>query len=251
MVFPPGQGESGEYLMQLWRQYLEQYAENEENLEAQIITGSYHAAEVFGSLSLTLDRDGSDRELIDERRGFFRQGSEQAVEFQDCLVNATFSLYNHLNTLSHQFVRGNAEAENLILEIDKQVQLHTQPAKQIVRAAAALAAAFPLLSIITMVLDQEGAFTPAIRNIEQRFAAGTRRASSEWEGLLNALYRLVEMMQVFAVLTDAELRNQVEQIAGRFKEEDKVDLHHRLRNGFCRLFELGHLVTTHLDGILS
>jgi len=61
----------------------------------------------------------------------------------------------------------------------------------------------------------------------------------------------VEMMQILVLLSDADLRDQVEQMAARFQEEDQsADLRLKLRNGFCRLFELGHLLTTHLDGIL-
>jgi hypothetical protein len=252
MVYPPGQGKYGEYLMGLWRRYLEQYAENEGNLEAQIVVGSYHAAEVFGSLSVMLDSEGIYQELIDERMTHFRQGAQRAEGLDDCLVNATFTLYNHLNTLSHQFCKGNEEAEGLIRKIDQGVHLRTQLASQIQRSGVVLAAVFPLLSIMTLLMDGDGVLAPAIRQVEQRFASGAQLASSEWDPLLNALYRLVEMMQIFALLTDAELKNQIDQIATRFKEEDQLrDLQHKVRNGFCRLFELGHLVTTHLDGILT
>ncbi|MGA2260367.1 MAG: hypothetical protein ABSH28_02905, partial [Acidobacteriota bacterium] len=86
---------------------------------------------------------------------------------------------------------------------------------------------------------------------EGRFAAASSRAGTDEDHLLNALYRLVEMMQIFVALSDFELRDQVQQIASVFKEEDQApDLQLKLRNGFCRLFELGHLVTTHLDEII-
>jgi hypothetical protein len=252
MVYPPGQGKHGEFLMSLWRRYLEQYAENEGDLEAQIVIGSYHAAEIFGSLAAMLDRSAAYREVIEDRINCFRQGVQRAEAFEDCLLNAAFTLYNHMNTLSHQFCKGNAQGEELIRQLDGQVHLRTQQATQIERSSAALGAAFPLLSIMTLALDDDEVMTSVIRQVEQRFAAGAQRAPAGWDALLNALYRLVEMMQVFALLTDAELRNQIDQIATRFKEEDQArDVQHKLRNGFCRLFELGHLVTTHLDGVLT
>src|SRR2546422_928375 len=119
------------------------------------------------------------------------------------------------------------------------------------RATAALGASFPLLSLMTLFVDQGRGMASAVRQIEQRFAEGGSLAGSDWEQALNALYRLVEMMQLFAILSDAELRDQVQQIAARFKEEDQVsDLRLKLRNGFCRTFELAHLVTTQLDEVL-
>jgi hypothetical protein len=250
MVYPPGQGKFGEYLMSLWRRYLEQYAENERDIESQIVVGAYHAAEVFGCLSLMMDQEGIYQSVIEERITRFRQGREKAGILDDCLLNATFALYNHMNTLGHQFCKGHEQAENLIRQIDQQVHLRTHPGTPVQRSAAALAAVFPLLSIMTLALDDDGTAASVIRRIEQRFASAAQIAASEWDPLLNTLYRLVEMMQVFAFLTDVELQNQIDQIANRFKEEDQPrDLQHKLRNGFCRLFELGHLVATHLDGI--
>jgi hypothetical protein len=251
MVYPPGQGRSGEHLMQLWRDYLEQLAENEANIQQQIVVGSYQTVEVFASLSLTLDREGRYRALIDQRIELFKEGKLRARTFDDCLVNAVFSLYNHLNTLSHQFTQGHADAEKLIAGIDDQVRTRTHGTGQIGRAAAALQAAFPLLSLMTLVLDHKQSMSSAIRQVEQRFASGTGAASSDWEQLINALYRAVEMMQLFAVLSDQSLRDQVNQIATRFQEEDQVtDPQLKLRNGFCRLFEMGHLVTTHIDSLI-
>jgi hypothetical protein len=59
------------------------------------------------------------------------------------------------------------------------------------------------------------------------------------------------MIQVFALLTDSDLKDQINQIATRFTEEDQVkELPLKLRNGFCRLFELGHLLTTHVDALV-
>jgi len=251
MVYPPGQGKSGEYLMQLWRRYLEQLAEREGDVEAQIVVGSYHAAEIFGFLSVSLDRDKRFRSLISERLDFFREGSRNAQGFGDCLVNATFTLYNHMNTLCHQFSHGNASAEGLIEGIDEQVHARVKQASQVERSAAALRAAFPLLGLMTLYLREGPQAATAIRQVEERFVAGSRRAGTEWEHLLNALYRLVEMMQLFVTLSDVELKDQVQQIASLFEEEDQApDLQLKLRNGFCRLFELGHLLTTHLDEII-
>ncbi len=237
--------------MKLWRDYLEQYAENEGDVHKQIVIGSYQSAEVFASLSVTLDREGRYRALIDQRIGYFHEGQRRARDFEGCLLNGTFALYNHLNTLSRQFTEGHPGAARLIAEIDDQVRIRTHGAAHPECSAAALQAVFPLLGLMTLVLDQKQSMTPAIRQVEQRFAAGAGASATSKERLINALYRVVEMMQLFAVLSDPELRDQVNQIATRFREEDRsADIHHKLRNGFCRLFELGHLVTTHLDSLL-
>jgi hypothetical protein len=251
MVFPPGQGKSGPHLMQLWRQYLEQYAENESHVEEQIVVGSYHAVEVLASLSSTLDRDGKLKDLIDERAQFFREGSRRAVIFNDHLLNATFGLYNQLNTLYRQFTGGHEAATGLLRRIEEQVAVQTRTADPVGCSAAALRAAFPLLSVMTLIIDRGGSITAAIRQVEQRFAAGSSRATTDWDQLLNALYRMVEMMQLLVVLSDSELSGQVDQIASRFQEEDQpAEMRLKLRNGFCRFFELAHLLTTHLDEIL-
>ncbi len=237
--------------MHLWRQYLEQYAEQEGHPEEQIVVGAYHAVEVLASLASTLDREGKLKELIEERVRFFREGARRAEVFKDHLVNATFGLYNHLNTLCRQFTGGSAAAASLLQKIEDQVSRYNRSSGQVECAAAALRASFPLLSMMTLVADRGDSITPAIRQVEQRFAAGSARASSDWERLLNALYRIVEMMQLLAVLSDSELRGQVDQIASRFQEEDQpAETRLKLRNGFCRLFELAHLLTTHLDEIL-
>lgn len=251
MVFPPGQGKSGAHLMHLWRQYLEQYAEHEGIVEEQIIVGAYHAAEVIGALTLILDRERKHRELIEQRIGYFVEGAERAQSFHDRLVNGTFTIYNHSNTLAHQFTIGNNEAEALIHGIDEQVRVATQSADQISRSAFALRATFPLLSLITLALDQEGSMTAAVRQIEQRFASGAGISAAPWPQLVNALYRSVEMAQVLTTLSDPDLRGQVEQIAARFEEDDhSTEPMLKVRNGFCRLFELAHILTTHLDEIL-
>lgn len=252
MVFPPGQGKSGQRLMEIWRLYLEQLADREGNLEGQIAAAAYQTADVFGILSLTLDRDGEASELIEQRIGFFREGSRRAEQFGDMLVMACFTLYNHLNTLCGQFASGNAESEGLLRQIEHQVHAGTHTGDQIERSAAALRAVFPMLSLMTLILDQDGTMSQIIRQIEQRFSLGARRATTPWEHLLNALYRTVEIMQLFVLLSDPELKDQVHQVAVEFEEEDKqADLRMKLRNGFCRLFELSHLVTTHLDEILD
>jgi hypothetical protein len=251
MVYPPGQGKSGRHLMHLWRRYLEQYAENEGDPQQQIVIAACHSAEIFGSLSEILDREGKSSAIIEQRTELFREGTRRAQTFEDRLVNAAFTLYNHFNTLSHQFTVGNPDAETLIKEIDDQVRIKTQDAGRVERSASALLSAFPLLSLMTLVLDQEGSMTDAIRQIEQRFAAASSISSKPWEHLVNALYRIVEMMQVMVILSDPDLRGQVDQIAARFQEEDQAaDPTLKARNGFCRLFELTHLLTTHLDEIL-
>jgi hypothetical protein len=251
MVYPPGQGKSGEYLMQIWRQYLEKYAAQEGNIEEQIVTGSYYAAEIFGFFSLALDKDKRFSGLIEDRIRYFQEGNGKAEVFGDHLINAAFAIYNHLSTLATQFSRDNQESLELVREVNRRVQEHVESAGQLDSTSAAIRAAFPLLSLMTLILDQSGSITPAIRKVEQRFTAGAARAGSAWEQLLNGLYRLVEMMQLFVVLSDSDLRGQVEQIATRFEEEDQVDdLRAKMRNGFCRLFELGHLLATHLDEML-
>ena len=93
--------------------------------------------------------------------------------------------------------------------------------------------------------------TEAIRRLEQRFAACAQAASSDWDHLLNALYRSVEMMQLLALLTDPELKDQIAQIATRFQEEDQSkEIPVKMRNGFCRFFELGHLIIARVDAIV-
>lgn len=251
MVYPPGQGKSGPYLMQLWRRYLEQYADHEGSVEEQVVVALYHAAEIFGLLALTLDRGEKYRKVTEQRIGFFEQGSQQARTFGDCLVNGTFSLYNHINTLAHLLTDGSEPAGNLIREVDVQVHSRVESAEQGERAAAALCAAFPLLSLITIASDKKNAVTGAIRQVEQRFIGASAQAVSPQDRLLNGLYRMVEMMQLFAALSDQELLDQALQIAARFQEEDHTrDPILKMRNGFGRLFELGHLVTVHLDEVL-
>lgn len=237
--------------MQLWRDYLGQYADREGDVESQAIAAAYHAVEVFTCLSRTIDKNDRYKNLIEERISLFREGSRNADNFLDCLINATFSIYNNLNTLSHQLTEGNAEAAALIRSVDEQVHQSAKSGDPVERSAAALRASFPLLGLATIALDQDEAMIRVIRQVEQRFAAAANTSSSGWEHLLNALYRIVEMMQVFALLTDAELKDQINQVASRFKEEDQAkELRLKLRNGFCRLFELGHLLAIQFDAML-
>jgi hypothetical protein len=251
MVYPPGQGKSGQHLMKLWRDYLEGYADKDGDVESQTVLAAYQAVEALTALSQRLDKDNRYKELIDKRISYFREGSRRAESFIDCLITATFSIYNSLNTLSHQFTEGNTQASALINKVDEQVHLSVEAGGGVERPAAAMRSCFPLLSLLTITLDQDQIMTPAIRKVEQRFAAGAQKASSEWDHLLNALYRTVEMMQILVLLTDPELRDQINQIASRFKEEDQAKgLGLKLRNGFCRLFELGHLLTTHIDAMV-
>jgi len=251
MVYPPGQGKSGQHLMKLWRDYLEGYADKDGDVEGQTIVAAYQTVEALTAFSRTLDRDMRYRALIDERVSYFREGSRRAGNFVDCLITATFSIYNCLNTLSHQFTEGNAQASALIGKVDEQVHLSVEAGGEVERPAAAMRSCFPLLGLLTITLDQDQVMTPSIRQVEQRFAVGARQASSDWEHLLNALYRVVEMMQIMALLTDRELKDQINQIASRFKEEAQAKgLRLKMRNGFCRLFELGHLLATQVDALV-
>ena len=251
MIYPPGQGQSGQLLMQLWRDYLEQYADREGDAGGQAIVAAYSAVEVLTCLARTIDKNNRYENLIDQRIALFRDGSRNAEEFADCLINATFSIYNSLNTLGHQLTEGNAEAAALLRNVDEQVHQNAKSADPVARSAAALRASFPLLGLITIALDQDQAMLGGIRKVEQRYAAAAGIASSEWQHLLNALYRMVEMMQIFALLADSELKDQINQVASRFQEDDRSkELRLKLRNGFCRLFELSHLLAIQFDAML-
>src|SRR5262249_47838022 len=179
------------------------------DLDAQIVTAGYHSAEVFGSLSRLLDREGRFAPLIEERMGFFNEARSKATAFEDCLVTATFTLYNHVNTLGHQFAVGNREAEALIAQIDAQVRDRVAAAGQVERSAAALRAAFPVLGLMTLMLDQDGSLTQAIRQVETRFAGGGSQATNDWEQLINALYRIVGRSQPLAAHSDHDVRDPV------------------------------------------
>ncbi len=251
MVYQPGEGKSGERLSQLRRQYLEKYAEKEGDVGSQIIVAAYHCVEVLTVLSQILDANDRYRDLINARAVLFRQGCDHADNFANSLINATFSLYNSLNTLSHQLSEGNAEADALIRGVDERVQKNVAPAGAAARTAAALNACFPLLTLIALAMDHHQEMAPEIQSVEQRFASGAQAAASDWENSVNALYRIVEMMQILALVTDPDFRDQIDGIATRFKEEDQSrELSHKLRNGFCRLFELSHLLTTQVDSMI-
>jgi hypothetical protein len=251
MSYPPGQGKSGPFLMQLWRDYLEKYADKDGDTEAQIIVAAYQTVRVLTSLSRILDKDERYRELIDQRSLVFREAGKQARIYSDCLLNAAFSIYNVLNTLCHQLTEGNDQAALLIRNIDELVHQSVDSNEALARPAAAMRACFPLVAMITIASDEHQVMTDAIRHVEQRFAAGAQNAKSDWDHLFNALYRLVEMFQIFALLTDAELKGQIDQIASIFKEEDQTkDLQLKIRNGFCRLFELSHLLATQVDTLM-
>lgn len=238
--------------MMLWRKYLEQYADKEGDVEAQTIIAAYYSVQVISALSQILDRNDRYKELIDQRLSIFLEGSRQAEAYIDCLLNAAFSIYNSLNTLSHQLTEGNPEAASLIRNVDENVRSSINSSEPIARPAAALRACFPLLGLITIASDEHHSMTQAIRHVEQRFTSGAHAAVSDWDHLLNALYRVVEMVQIFALLTDSELQDQIDQIASRFKEEDQTrELPLKLRNGFCRLFELVHILAVQVDTMLS
>ena len=252
MTVPYSQEESRERLMHLWRQYLHDYAEAEGNLERQIIGSAYRAAEVLGVLSQRMDHEGRFAELIDQRSRHFDEGSRRAEVFEDRLITATFTLYNHFNTLAHEFTEGNSDARSLIGQIDAGVHERVGNAAPVERCAAALEASFPLLALMTLALDPVEEMTGAVREVEHRFSSSVGRTASPSERLVNALYRVVEMLQLFAVASEADLRDPAEEIAARFQEEDQSpELGYKLRNGFCRLFELSHLVATQLNRVLD
>ena len=251
MVYPPGQGKSGKYLMHLWRDYLESYADREGDVEGQIIVGANCTVEILTALSRTLDGENLYQDLVDQRSSLFQQGVRQAEVFEARLLNATFSIYNSLNTLGHQFAEGKTQAVQLIRSVDEQARLSIESGTQIDRSAAAMRAAFALVGLMTIAADEKQSMTHAIRQLEQRFADGAQVCASDWDHLLNALYRTVEMMQLFAFLTDPKLKNRIAQIAARFQEEDRTrEIPLKMRNGFCRLFELGHLLITQVDATL-
>src|SRR6266511_2039822 len=86
MVFPPGQGKSGDYVIALWRQYLQECAEREGSVEGQVLVAANHSAEIFGFVSLSLDREGHYRSIIEQRITYFREGLRMAASFEDHLV---------------------------------------------------------------------------------------------------------------------------------------------------------------------
>ena len=237
--------------MRLWRDYLGQYADKEGDVEGQTIAAAYSTVEVLTCLSRMFDKKVRYRDIIDQRIALFHEGSLNSENFLDSLINATFSIYNGLNTISHQLTEGNTEAAALIRNVDELVHQSAKSEDPVERSAAALRASFPLLGLVTIALDHDQALIRVIRQVEQRFAAAAKASSSGWEHLLNALYRIVEMLQIFALLMDPELKDQINQVAARFKEEDQAkEVRFKLRNGFCRFFELGHLLAIQVDAVL-
>lgn len=251
MIYPPGEGKSGKYLMQVWREYLEAYADSEGYIEGQILAGADGTAEILSAFSRTLDGEDLYKEVINQRCSIFEEGKRRAQAFEDRLLNATFSIYNCLNTLGHQFAKGRAQASAMIRTVDEQTHLSVKDGTPIGRSAAAMRAAFALLGLLTIAADERQAMTEVIQRLEQRFAEAAQICASDWDHLLNALYRSVEMLQVFALLTDPELKDRISQTATRFQEEDRQkEILLKIRNGFCRLFELGHLLVTQVDASL-
>ena len=237
--------------MRLWRQYMEEYADRDGDIEGQSVVAAYHTVEVLTMLSRTLDKTGRYRQLIDQRFAYFLEGRKRAEAFLDCIINATFSIYNSLNTISHQLTDGNSQSAALIREVDEQVHKSADAEDPVARSAAALRASFPLLGLLSLAMDSDEVMIPVIRKVERRFASGAQAATTNWEQLINALYRIVEIMQVFALLLEPDLRDRIEEIATRFKEEDQSnELRIKLRNGFCRFFELSHLLANQVDSML-
>jgi hypothetical protein len=153
--------------------------------------------------------------------------------------------------LGHQFAEGNSQADGMIRSVDEQAHLSIESGTQLGRSAAAMRAGFALVGLMTIALNQQQIMTDTIRRLEQRFSAAARLCASDSDHLLNALYRTVEMMQLFLLLTDSELKDQINQIASRFQEEDQnKEIPLKMRNGFCRFFELGHLLCTHVDAMV-
>ena len=102
MIYPPGQGKSGQMLMQLWRDYLEQYADKEGDVEGQVMMGAHQTVELLAAFCRTLDSNERYKALIDQRLEIFHEGGLQAADFSESILNAAFSMYNCLNTLAHQ-----------------------------------------------------------------------------------------------------------------------------------------------------
>ena len=86
MVYPPGQGKSGRYLMKLWRRYLEKYADMDGDIEGQIIVGANLTVEILTALSRTLDGSNRYKDVIDQRIAIFRTGTKRAGIFEDRIL---------------------------------------------------------------------------------------------------------------------------------------------------------------------
>ncbi len=251
MTHPPARHDPSLPLMEIWRRYLEQYADHEEDAAAQALVAAHHAFEILTALARILDPRERYRALIDRRAAIFAQGRLEARTHPDRMLNAAFSLYNALNTLGHQLTGEDPEARGLIAAVDARVRAEVESAEPDGRVAAALGACFPLLGLVTIAADGAGELTDPIRHVERRFAEGMRAARSDRERLLGALYRMVEMTQLLALATEPGLRDRIDQVATRFREEDRAaDPALKERNGFCRFFELCHILTVQVGALL-
>jgi hypothetical protein len=250
MTYPPGQGKSGSYLMALWRQYLERCAESADHPHGLALAGAYHASAIFAFLlqRLSCGPDPAPGVIGGIRLPDYNLRADKLDEH---LADASIRLYANVSALGEKFAAGNPDAQSLIQQIRAEAQERLKSESMIEKAGLALRASFPILSLVTLVIDEKGSAGDVIRLVENRFLSGAEKAVSTHEQIWNALYRMVEMMQILVTLSDAELKNQVQQITARFEEEDQAgDPLKKVGNGFCRLFELGHLLTTHLDEIL-
>ncbi len=170
--------------MRLWRDYLEQYADKEGDVEGQTVVAAYSAVEVLTCFSRMLDKKDRYRDIIDQRIALFHEGSLHCDNFLDCLINATFSIYNSLNTISHQLTEGNTEAAALIRNVDEQVHQNAKSEDPLERSAAALRASFPLLGLVTIALDHDQAMIQVIRQVEQRFVRRRQGCFFGWRAFI-------------------------------------------------------------------
>jgi len=251
MAFPPGQGKSGSYLRSLWRRYLEHCADSGDNPQGQVLVGCYHASEIFGFMYQRLNPRAGSLQPGEIPLNRLPDHYWRADRFEEHLADASIRLYANLGALGEIFAAGNPDALGLIQKIEEEALERLESGSQIEKSGLALRASFPILSLMTLVIDQKRSASAVIRQLEHRFVSGAAKATTPNEQMLNAVYRMVEMMQIFVTLSDAELKDQVQQITARFQEEDRTtEPLRKAGNGFCRLFELGHLLTTHLDEIL-
>ncbi len=245
MTDPTGRGPSGGSLEALGRAYLEAYAKREGDVRGQILLGADGAAGVLSILARTLGGAPACGDLVDERIGRLEQGRRGARSFEDRLANASCAIYNSLDALGRLYAEGNEPAADLIRNAGSQARAGGTAAA---RSAAAMRAAFALLGLVTIAADDRQSMTGTIRKLERRFADADLACASDWDHLLNALYRSVEMMQLFALVTGPELAGRIAPVAARFQQEDgQGAILLKMRNGFCRLFELGHLLAAHAD----
>jgi len=67
--------------MQLWRDYLEQFADRDGDVAGQTVVAAYSTVEILTCLARALDKKARYKGLIDERLALFREGSRQAESF--------------------------------------------------------------------------------------------------------------------------------------------------------------------------